>query len=141
MTTEATVDYTIIIPVYYNEGSLKKTYEILAQEVVAKNKPRTAEIIFIDDGSGDRSFEILEEIQRSSDGLVKLIKLSRNFGQPHARNAGYDYSSGRCVIHLTADLQDPPELINEMLDYFFNDGYDIVICNRCLLYTSDAADE
>ncbi len=124
------IDYSIIIPVYYNEGSLTKTVDILQQEVIAQNTNRSCEIIFIDDGSGDNSFQELLGLWQSNPDLIKVIKLSRNFGQLQAIMAGFKHASGKCIINISADLQDPPELINEMIHYHFHENCEIVICTR-----------
>ena len=121
------IDYSIIIPVYYNEGSLKITFDRLKELVFAKNPGLAPEVIFVDDGSGDNSFRELLQVRQENPGTVRVIKLTRNFGQIYARLAGYHHARGKCMIHLTADLQDPPELINQMLDQHFNHGYEIVI--------------
>lgn len=121
---------SIIIPVYYNEGTLTKILNIIKKDVIERNSDKVFEIIFIDDGSGDGSLEELMRVQKENCNLVKIIKFTRNFGQVAAVMAGYQHASGDCVVNISADLQDPPELINEMLNYHFNNDYDIVICNR-----------
>lgn len=123
-------NYTIIIPVYYNEGELITTFNELKEKVIDKNKDLKGEIIFIDDGSKDNSFAELLRIQKSNPELVKVIKLTRNFGQDKAMLAGYNHASGECIINISADLQDPPELINEMLHYHFKENYKVIICTR-----------
>lgn len=124
------IDYSIIIPVYYNEGSIEKTFHVLNKEVILKNKNLTCELIFIDDGSKDNSFNEILDLKRKYPDLVKAIKFTRNFGQVSAIHAGYQYAKGKCLINISADLQDPPELINEMINYHFRDGYEIVIGSR-----------
>ena len=122
--------YTIVVPVYYNEGELLNTFNELKGKVIDKNPDLTGEIIFIDDGSKDKSFLELSEILKNHAGLVKIIKLTRNFGQDSAMLAGYHNAKGDCIINISADLQDPPELINEMLNYHFTENYQIVLCTR-----------
>jgi len=124
------IDYSIIIPVYYNEGSIEKTFNILKEKVISKNKELNCELIFIDDGSKDNSFNEISALKEKYPDLIKVIKFTRNFGQVSAIYAGYQYAKGKCVINISADLQDPPELINEMINYHFRDGYEIVICSR-----------
>ncbi len=118
---------SIIIPVYFNAQSIEKTILKIKQEVIEKNKDYTFEIICIDDGSGDNSYQILLEIQKKDKDLVKVIKFTRNFGQVQAIFAGYEASSGACVVNISADLQDPPELMNEMISNFFIQNIPIVI--------------
>lgn len=124
------VDYSIVIPVYCNQGSLEKTYSKLYEEVVQLNKDLSYEIIFIDDGSYDSSFEELSRIRDIDPEHIRIIKFTRNFGQVSAITAGYHLARGKCIINISADLQDPPSLINEMLSTHFNDTYDIVVCTR-----------
>ena len=124
------VDYSIIIPVYYNEGSIEKTFEILKEKVLSQNKELTCEVIFIDDGSKDNSFNEILNIKEKHPQLIKAIKFTRNFGQVAAIYAGYQYARGKCLVNISADLQDPPELINQMLDSHFNDNYEIIVCKR-----------
>lgn len=124
------VDYSIVIPVYYNEGSLRATMHNLRQEVLAKNPHLRGEVIFVDDGSGDRSYQVLCEIHAENPDVVRLIKLTRNFGQVFALQAGYRAAEGHCLISMSADGQDPVSLINDMLRAHFQDGHEVVICMR-----------
>lgn len=124
------VDYSIVIPVYYNEGTLKSTMESIQHEVISKNPEKCCEVIFVDDGSGDGSFQELLDIQKSDPRRVKIIKLTRNFGQPRARLAGLRHARGRCVVTISADGQDPVSLIHEMLNAHFDEGFEVVICER-----------
>ena len=124
------IDCSIIIPVYYNEFNIEPTFNTLQKEVLQKNKDIRYEIIFIDDGSGDNSISKLLEMRDKDPDLIKIIKLTKNFGQLAAMIAGYKYCYGKCAIVIDADLQDPPELINQMQHSFFNEGYEIVIGTR-----------
>jgi polyisoprenyl-phosphate glycosyltransferase len=127
---EKQVDFSIVIPVYNNEGSLKLIFQAIDEKVIKKNPDRSCDIIFVDDGSGDNSFNEIMEIRNENPSLVKVIKFVRNFGQLQAIIAGYKISRGKCVISISADLHDPPEMINDMLNYHFNEGYPIVVCSR-----------
>jgi len=129
MTNDA-LDYSIIIPVYCNEGSLKDLYQTIQTDVVQQNIDKSHELIFIDDGSDDRSFDILLELKENDPEHVKLIKFTRNFGQVSAVLAGYQHARGDCIVNISADLQDPPRLISKMLSAYFDEQYDIVICYR-----------
>ncbi len=124
------IDYSIIIPVYYNEGSIDKTFNILNEKVISKNEDLSCELIFIDDGSKDNSLNEILNLKNKQLDLIRVIKFTRNFGQISAINAGYKYAKGKCIITISADLQDPPEIINEMINYHFKDKYEIVICTR-----------
>ena len=127
---KSNVDYSIVIPVYYNEGLLKGTMESIKREVVEANPDLIAEVIFIDDGSGDGSLRELMEIREKDPDLVKIIQLTRNFGQVNALLAGYSHARGKCIILLSADGQDPPHLINKMLSGYYDEHYEIVACSR-----------
>jgi polyisoprenyl-phosphate glycosyltransferase len=124
------IDYSIVIPVYYNEGCLIPLMRSLTAAVLQANPNHVGEIIFIDDGSGDGSFKELRHIQREFPVMVTIIKLTRNFGQAGALLAGYGHARGKCVITMSADGQEPPEMINEMLRAFFQENYEVVICAR-----------
>lgn len=121
---------SIIIPIYFNELNLNKTYDVLKKDVLDKlpNLGFDYEIICIDDGSKDRSFEILKELKSKND-KIKIIKLSRNFGSINASLAGIYKSSGDCLSLLSADLQDPPAIIIEMLGKW-QEGYKTCIASR-----------
>jgi dolichol-phosphate mannosyltransferase len=127
---DSTIDYSIVIPVYYNEGELRPTFEALHRDVISRHPELTAEIVFVDDGSGDGSLAELLELRRENPSLVKVLKLTRNFGQPNARLAGLSHARGRCVISISADGQDPAALLNDMLHAHFDEGYEVVICAR-----------
>lgn len=127
---KALPDYSIVIPVYYNEGTLRATAEKIISEVVVKNPDLKGEILFVEDGSGDRSLEELLALQREHPLLVQVIKLTRNFGQVAALRAGFAQCRGRCAIALSADGQDPPGLINDMLCAHFVEKHELVLCVR-----------
>jgi dolichol-phosphate mannosyltransferase len=105
---------SIIVPVYYNELNLPDSIpQLLA---LRHNLDRyQLELVFVDDGSGDRSLSILLEYQRQYPQLIKVVKLTRNFGSMAAVQAGMSVASGDCVAVIAADLQDPPELIVDMV--------------------------
>lgn len=129
MTAPPSPDYSIVIPVYYNEGSLVTTMENLKSRVIDRNADLACEVIFIDDGSGDGSLAELLRVRETYPDLVKVIKLTRNFGQVSAMTAGFTKARGRCVIAISADGQDPPELINQMIDEF-QAGHEVVVATR-----------
>lgn len=104
---------SIVVPVYHNATSLP---DVLARfQAVAERNPESFEFIFVDDGSRDRSFAVLEQLAQR-DSRVHAIKLTRNFGSNAASSAGVSQASGDAVIAISADLQDPPELIDRMLE-------------------------
>ena len=103
---------SVIIPVYYNRDSLEELYQRLCN-ISEFNATVDVEIVFVDDGSGDDSFKVICSIA-SKDSRVTGIKLSRNFGSFVACLAGLSRCSGDCAVIISADIQDPPELIGEM---------------------------
>ena len=132
MTTlaDSVIDYSIVIPVYFNEGSLTGTMESIKTEVIARNPSLRCEVVFVDDGSGDGSLAELLRLRENDPQTVKVIKLTRNFGQVNALLAGFSYARGKCVVAMSADGQDPAALIHEMLKGHFEERYEIVACAR-----------
>ena len=111
------IEISIIIPVYFNQENLLITYDRLKSTVL--DKISSYELILVDDGSGDNSWGVMQEI-RKNDSNVKLIKLSRNFGSITAQLAGLKNAQGNCVTVIAADLQDPPEIILELYEKWKN---------------------
>ena len=104
---------SVVVPVYHNAPSLPQLYQRLAD--VAAQVPRSEfEFLFIDDGSRDNSFGVLKTLA-AGDPRVKVLRLVRNFGSNAAIIAGLTYATGDCTVMITADLQDPPELIVDMV--------------------------
>jgi dolichol-phosphate mannosyltransferase len=117
---------SIVVPVFHNSASL---HDLLTRfQNVVEKVPEDFEFIFVDDGSADDSFQKMEELVRR-DTRVKAIKLARNFGSDSASAAGIAHSRGDAVVALSADLQDPPELIIDMLKKW-REGYRIVLAAR-----------
>ncbi|PTY03871.1 glycosyltransferase [Opitutaceae bacterium EW11] len=104
---------SIVVPVYYNEESLPETVPTLA--AMARGiAGESFELIFVDDGSRDRSYEVLLSLQAAPQHRVRIVKLTRNFGSMAAIQAGLAASRGQMVGMISADLQDPPELFVDM---------------------------
>ena len=118
---------TIIIPAYNEEESLPLLHERL-NKVINNLTEYEFEILFINDGSKDKTVQIIKEF-RAKDERVSYVDFSRNFGKEVAMIAGLDYAKGDCVIFIDADLQDPPELIPELIKYW-EEGYDDVYARR-----------
>jgi undecaprenyl-phosphate 4-deoxy-4-formamido-L-arabinose transferase len=113
---------SIVVPVFNEEENLPALHQSLT--LVLQGMSRSYEIIYIDDGSGDRSLDILRQLQRQ-DKRVVVIEFSRNFGQHAAIFAGFDQSRGQIVITLDADLQNPPEAIPSLVKKI-EEGFDVV---------------
>ncbi|WP_341534040.1 glycosyltransferase family 2 protein [Sporosalibacterium faouarense] len=118
---------SILIPAYNEEDVLFMLYDKLI-EVIQQVQGYSFEILFVNDGSKDRTGELLKELHKK-DSRVSYINLSRNFGKEIAMAAGFDYVQSDAVIILDADLQDPPDLIPEMIKYW-EEGYDDVYAKR-----------
>ena len=125
------MNISIIIPCYNEEEVLPLTLKSLkafALDLVSREDCSEIEFVMVDDGSQDRTFELLTEASKA-DKRVKVIRFSRNFGHQAALLAGYEFAKGDVIVSLDADLQDPPELIKTMLDKI-KEGYDVVFAAR-----------
>jgi len=118
---------SIVIPAYNEEESLPFLFERL-NGLIQKIENYEFEILFINDGSKDKTLQIIKE-QRKIDDKISYVDFSRNFGKEIAMMAGLDYATGDAVILMDADLQDPPELIFEFIKYW-EQGYDDVYAKR-----------
>ena len=118
---------SVIIPVYFEEEVVSECYKRL-KEVFTNLEKYEYEFIFVDDGSRDRTLEILEKIAYV-DKNVKIISFSRNFGHQAAVQAGLKASIGDAVVIIDSDLQDPPEIIVKMLELWEN-GNDVIYAKR-----------
>ena len=118
---------TILVPAYNEEDVLNMLYDRLSN-LMDSIANYNFEILFINDGSKDHTLEIMKTL-RAHDNRVCYLNLSRNYGKEIAMIAGLDYSKGDAVIIIDADLQDPPELIPEMIKYW-EQGYDDVYAKR-----------
>lgn len=114
---------SIIIPCYNEEAVLEITYKALSEELKKIN--REYEIIFVNDGSKDKTYTIIEKLA-SNDKNICGISLSRNFGKEGVLKAGLQHSKGDLIVVMDADLQDPPNLIPEMIRLVEEEGYDQV---------------
>ena len=116
------LEFSVVIPVFNEESNLRILYDRLSG--VMQGLGKTYEIIYVDDGSTDDSFQVLCDLH-SQDNHVKVIRLTRNFGQHPAVMAGFNIAVGEIVITIDADLQNPPEEIPKLIGKL-NEGYDIV---------------
>src|SRR3954471_8455261 len=112
---------SIVIPIHNEEPAILPLYDRLTTVLEAMNKPY--EILFVDDASTDRSFELLANLVET-DGRLKVIRLRRNFGQTAALSAGFHEAKGEVVIAMDGDLQHAPEDIPALLQKI-DEGYDI----------------
>lgn len=117
------MDISIIIPLYNEEESLGKLHEWI-EKVMNKNR-FSYEIIFVNDGSTDKSWEVIESLQKKSD-FVRGIKFRNNYGKSPALYCGFNAAKGDVVITMDADLQDSPDEIPELYRMIKEDGYDLV---------------
>ena len=115
----------VVVPVFNEEGTLRELHRRLVAAIPA-DEPR--EILLVDDGSLDGSWPIMCELA-AADSQLRLVRLSRNFGHQAAISAGLDASRGEAVVVLDGDLQDPPELIPELLAQW-RQGFDVVYAVR-----------
>ncbi len=118
---------SVIVPVYNEEQVLDAFYE-RATAAFAAIQDVDYELLFVDDGSSDGSYEALEGFSRT-DPHVGVVKFSRNFGHQIAITAGLDHARGDAVVVIDADLQDPPEVVADMVAKW-RDGYDVVYARR-----------
>jgi polyisoprenyl-phosphate glycosyltransferase len=130
MLCHSKINVSIVIPVYFNEGNLNDTFAELRKVVMDVHPDRRFEVIFVDDGSGDKSLEVLFRLREQNPGIVRVIKLTRNFGQVFALEAGFRACRGEFVVEISADGQDPAAVLNEMIRGHYEEKYDVVIATR-----------
>lgn len=118
---------SVVIPMYYEEDVAEECYKRV-KNVLESLENYNHEIIFVNDGSKDKTLEILEGIAKK-DKNVKVISFSRNFGHQAAVTAGIKYVKGQAIVIIDADLQDPPELIKDMLK-LWEQGNEVIYAKR-----------
>ena len=118
------IDISVVIPLYNEDESLPELYAWI--ERVMKENGFSYEVIFINDGSTDHSWDIIEDLNRKSPDQVKGIKFRRNYGKSPALYCGFAEAQGDVVITMDADLQDSPDEIPELYRMIKEDGYDLV---------------
>lgn len=121
-----TVKYSIIVPMFNEEEVIEETYRRLRE--VMDRTSEGYELVFVNDGSRDRTVEIVGNLCRQ-DRHVRLLNFSRNFGHQIAITAGMDYAAGQAIVVIDADLQDPPDVILKMIEKW-KMGYDVVYGQR-----------
>lgn len=120
------IQYSIVIPIYNEEETLYVMYERLS--AIANGLDGATEFVLIDDGSSDNSLKILDDLNQK-DARIHYLSLARNFGHQIAVTAGLQYAQGQAIIVMDADLQDPPELIPELIAKW-QAGYHVVYAQR-----------
>lgn len=118
---------SVVIPMYFEEEVAKECY-IRTKKVLEQLNKYEYEIIFVNDGSKDKTLEILEEIAKENKS-VKVISFSRNFGHQAAVTAGLKYTTGDAVVIIDADMQDPPEVIESMIN-LWEQGNEVIYAKR-----------
>ena len=118
---------SVVIPMYYEEEVANECYTKMTK-VLSKIDGYDYELIFVNDGSKDKTLPILEELALK-DNKLKIVSFARNFGHQCAVTAGLKYVTGDCAVIIDADLQDPPELIPEMLK-LWEEGNEVVYGKR-----------
>ena len=118
---------SIVVPVYYNHDNLLPLYADLKEKVLSK-LDIGYELIFVDDGSKDDSYSVMKELAKI-DSNIKTIRLSRNFGEHSAILAGLSQCTGDCAVRKAADLQEPSEMILDMIQKY-DEGYKVVLATR-----------
>lgn len=118
---------SLVIPVYYNEENLRPLYADLKEKFISKIN-YDYEIVMVNDGSKDKSYEVMKELA-SEDKNIKIISLSRNFGSHAAILCGISHCTGDCAVIKAADLQEPTELILEMVESW-EKGNNVVLAVR-----------
>jgi len=124
---EKVTDVSIVIPIFNNAESLPILLSEIQNEMAQNNPNLEYELVLVDDGSTDLSWEVISSNYSSLN--IVAIKLTRNFGQLGAMKAGYLHAKGRCLISVSADLQDPTELVTKMI-HSWKLGHELVLCER-----------
>lgn len=118
---------SLVIPMYYEEEVAEECYKRVKNVLTSLNNYEH-EVVFVNDGSKDKTLEILEKIAKE-DKNVKVISFARNFGHQCAVTAGLKFVTGDAIVIIDADLQDPPELIADMLK-LWEDGNEVIYAKR-----------
>ena len=119
-------DISVVIPIYNEQETIPELYQRLTASL--SSMTNAYELIFVNDGSKDRSLEVLMDIAENDD-KVFYINFSRNFGHQIALSAGLEFSKAKCTVLMDGDLQDPPELIPKLYDKY-QEGYEVVYAKR-----------
>jgi len=119
---------SIIVPVYNEEPTLPEFFKSIRKMIDSLESKYIIKVLLIDDGSRDQSWKMIQEISQNDNSFIG-IRLSRNFGHQAALSCGYDLASGDALVSIDSDLQDPPEVIPELIRRW-EDGYKVVLAVR-----------
>jgi len=117
-----------VIPAYNEEGNVRHLYneiKLVMFDLIEKGKIKDYEVVFVNDGSTDRTQEVLEEMKKNEKDRLKIVTLRRNFGQTAGLHAGFKHAKGDLIVTMDADLQNDPAYIPKLMDKM-NEGYDVV---------------
>ncbi len=118
------IEYSIVIPVYNSEKSLSILFDGITDTMNRMGK--SYEVIFVDDGSKDTSWDVLQAIKQQDEEHVTAIKLAKNFGQHNALLCGFSFAKGTAIITMDDDLQHPPEEISKLIEQYEKTKADVV---------------
>lgn len=124
------VEISVVIPVYFNAGSLEATFLRLKNEIFPVFPHLTFEILFVDDGSRDGSLQEILKIKKEHPANVVVIEFTKNFGQVSAIAAGYAHAQGKAVMNVAADMQEPSELLINLIKSYLTSDAPIIIGQR-----------
>ena len=117
-------DISLVIPVYNEEESLQPLVAWI--DKVMQQFPKTYEIVFIDDGSNDTSWEVITQLKTQYPDIIKGLKFRRNYGKSAALNVGFEKAEGDVVITMDADMQDSPDEIPLLYNMIHDEGLDMI---------------
>lgn len=123
------VKVSVVIPIFQNEGVVAQTCSAVSSVLDPHLDELSYNLILVNDGSTDQSWQVLRKLQEEKPEQITLINFTRNFGQLSALLAGYVHADGDCVVSISADMQDPPELIWDMI-CAWKRGEKLVVANR-----------
>ena len=118
------LDISVVVPLYNEDESLPELFSWIKR--VMQSHGFSYEVIFVSDGSTDRSWEVIEQLKAENPDTVHGIKFRRNYGKSPALHCGFGAAKGRVVITMDADLQDSPDEIPELYRMITQEGYDLV---------------
>lgn len=123
MISPPSVDVSIVVPLYNEEESLQELYAWIDRVLTNRF---TFEVLFVDDGSTDQSWRVIQDMKAAHPNTVRGIRFQRNYGKSAALNTGFSFANGEVVITMDADLQDSPDEIPELVRMIKEEGFDLV---------------